>query len=429
MLKILLRNTFDNNDRIMYLSYFNIVSLKNNTLPVHSMETNTAFTAELDDIIRTLGNLDYIKNNEKAFRNRLAIFLGTGYLHWATTYYSHEISHKQPEYNLGSKILGEPDFSNWSLMVPKWEHPSVHYNMDNISEIRGTLNGLNQQEFNADYYFRKSIISDEFDLDDAFSYTFNNLADIAYHTFLREMENGDILQAKSQYYMYLNKNLNLNKWATLSILSGFASFHTIESLQLMLNYLDSGKRSTKPFSANLKGATIYPPNISFHVSPYDYFINTETPLRFSDNILFINLGSTVDDPLQPIRLGLRGYFPLSLKKKRNLTLEPEAFINIDDTGYRGSRIGIRSTLELSDLWTISTLTMIHKGDFVSEDIMGYGITYKQPEYGNSFQPIANRENQLEVDGHRLWLNQARSKRYQNERKANFLLGITLKKTF
>lgn len=365
-------------DRTFDWPLFRIMSLRANAFPVYSMETNTAFTEYMDDIVRDASLwAGMTKGLDRNPFSRLGIFVSSVYLHWATTFYSHEIAHMQDLHNRGHGGYWSLDFTDWSTVVPMLNKTGVL--SDPASELRTTLNGLNQQEFNSDCYFRKSVMAGEFDLDDAFSYVFNNLSDVAYHVVLRDMSIGDIQSAKNRYDEYFERDLNINEWAALSVVSGLASVHTWESLSLMLNYLASGRRSKKTFAFSTPGLKIYPPHVSFHLTPYDYFVNAETPLKFDNGIaLFLNMGSTLEAPDDPLRFGVRSAIPLHLRGGQRFTLQPEGFLNFDDDGYRGARAGIRADIEVAPTWELSIAGLWHKGDYVSEDIMGYGVTYGKP---------------------------------------------------
>lgn len=376
---------------------FNHYSLNTNTLPVYSMETNTALTAALDDAARVFGKLIQPKiGDEKNVASRFGFFLGKAYLHWASTFYSHEIGHKQSNFNRAgaNAALAGLNWENWDKGVP-FLRGSHAYSRDNISRLRSTVNGLNQQEFNSDYYFRKSVLNDKYDLDDAISYTFSNMADVAYHTFFRDLSSGDIRSLHAERYFILRRSVDDNKWAVLSTATALASYHTWESLTLMAGYVSANKQVAHPVFGKTKDVKIYPPNFSFHVTPFDYFIMAETPLKLEAGaVLFANIGSTVEYPANPVRFGISAFFAHNRDSELKLTSEPQIFFNLDHQGLLGFLLGYRVSLEFCKTLEISFAATLHRGDYVNEDIKGYGITFSGPPEGDIVSYLVLDESDL-----------------------------------
>jgi hypothetical protein len=349
--------------------FFKLFSMSGHaTTHPSSMDTNTNFEIFLDDAIRDSRTKIEKGAEENDSSLRYPLFLTEIYLHWASTYYSHEIGHRQQYYNRGIYQLGVPLGSVWTPLVPKWDHKgdgNAFLTFDPYSHSRNTLGGLYQQELNSEYYFRKGVIDGDFDLDDAFAYLFNNAADVAYHVVFGPSF-GDIRNTKKNYEHDFQKNINTDNWFALSVLTAMASARMWESLFLMEEYLRTGKAEARPLRIEVGGVAVYPPHISFFVGPLDYFMNIELPLKAKEYALFLNFGATLRDVARPARPGARLFVP---------PVEVSAFVDLDSGGYVGGAYGLKADAFDADGWKLSVAFLWHEGDYVFEDLFGYGLAH------------------------------------------------------
>lgn len=382
-----------------------IASTMAGTAPVYSMQTNTALTSLLDDMVGNFGKWVGIeKGFDKYFATRMGVFFGSAYLHWATTYYSHEVGHGQNRYNRGIYNLGRLDFTNWEPMLPKWGHPRLSFrsplsNPDNLDQLNSTdssfkilnstVSGLNQQQLNADYYFRDSTVQGVLDLDGAYSYLFNNLADVAYHVVLGEWPRGDVQRMMEKQKEFSVEPWGQGEWAAISSVTALLSVRSWESMKVIYDYLSSGKRERRVMALNIGKAKLLPPNVSLYFSPTNYYINTETPFVFGNDVtLFFNLGSPVQDYVDPLRFGAEIYFATGSNKVIH-----SAFLNFNKGSLRGAMTGLELRRPLSNQFELSVAGALYQNDFMYEDIMGYGkdMPYNRWLSGFAFKTCLNRK--------------------------------------
>lgn len=340
---------------------------------IMSMESRTAFAYSVDQALDRLNDFLGVRcGMDGNVFGRGALLVGSVYTHWLTTFFSHEIAHRQQQYNLGGSGIGHPDFTSLGTaeIPPHWVHPRVDYAFDPEGYMRGIVGGLTQQELNAKYQYQKDVIAGESTVGERVAVFMNDVSDIAYHA--SGFGSGDIVDALESRKKYFNETPTRTEWIALSVASAALSMQTWESLWAAFDYMVSGERSFEPFAFDAGPAKIYPPHFSLFAAPHDFFMEAEVPVAIKGWVFFLDIGGATEKPLNPLRLGATIHQPAKQSPSLIPAVDPSLFLNFDEGGYRGVRAGLDLNFRAPDDWILKAGGEVYYNDYLANDIQGYG---------------------------------------------------------
>lgn len=342
---------------------------------VMSMESRTALAYSADQALDRLNDFLGIRcGMDGNVFGRGALLVGSAYTHWLTTYFSHEIAHRQQQYNLGNAAIGRPDFTGLGppKLPPDWDHPDIRYALDPENFLRSVVNGLTQQELNAKNQYQKDVMAGESTVGEGISYLMNNLSDIAYHAY--GLTGGDVEMNLQLRNFLFGETPSQAEWIALSAASAALSVRTWESVWAVFDYMINGDRSYEPFAFDAGPARIFPPHLSLFAAPHDFFMEAETPVAINGWVIFFDVGGAAEEPLNPLRLGAAVHQAAGPSPSPIPAVNPSLFLNFDEAGYRGIRAGLDLDFRASADWTLTTGGEVFYNDYLAGDIQGYGRT-------------------------------------------------------
>ncbi len=265
---------------------------------------------------------------------------------------SHEMAHYIPlrkyypdaEIQFGDFMV----YSNGAVM-PKMLYPYFFNNIPHEDIARHMVSGLNQNEFDAFYSYKKNPF--EINLSDAIGFLVSKFfdevyfaADEIYHIRGTDISNYlDIVLGKLG-----NINLARETFMWQMIASDLLSGRSLESVNLLWNYILNGTTKMKS-GFSISGLNVSWPLISFYQTPDGNLYNFSTILshnnlisvalgnvlriggEFSDDKLRIKAGLDLDSRLQPngYLIGVSYYGPIafSFEYSRNDVLNNLVFDN------------------------------------------------------------------------------------------------------
>ncbi len=268
---------------------------------------------------------------------------------------SHEMAHYIPlrKYYPDAKIqFGDfMVYSNGAIM-PKMLYPYFFNNIPHEDIAKHMISGLNQNEFDAFYSYKKNPF--EINLNDAIGFLTSKFfdevyfaADEIYHLRGTDISNYlDIVLGKLG-----NIRLSRESFMWQMIASDLLSGRSLESINLLWNYILNGTTEMKS-GFSISGLNISYPLISFYQTPDGNLYNVSTILsnnnlnglisvalgsvlriggEFSYNKLRIKAGLDLDSRLQPngYLIGVSYYGPIafSLEYSRNDVINNLVFDN------------------------------------------------------------------------------------------------------
>jgi len=279
---------------------------------------------------------------EKMYGRFLNLFVSY-YFNYALRYYSHEIAH---DYYL--TIDGSPKFrvnwSDWSYFVPRYIQnvcSDSHTREEVIEKLlnmygsrRGVYRayildsevGLYQEKFNAMLVSHYIDLRRKVDIFEINSFLVNQLEDLIYILFYGnedlEFYSKEYLPVGNditEYVYYMDDlfdiNISVDSWLTVSAICNLLSAHTINSVNSLYRYLQSGNRFTDPVRFRLsEGCLISPPNFYLFPSYRGLFVLSEVFLDLGKRGYFISIGTGLDSfgisnvgSVDRIRIGFSSY--------------------------------------------------------------------------------------------------------------------------
>jgi hypothetical protein len=322
---------------------------------------------------------------------RVPQFLGLAYLNLAIGHYTHELGHDT--HSRGWHI----DVGDWSRFPwPSWVHGNCipAYCGDpygDVSErdvwMQGLTAGLNVEEYDAYFIYRRSLRSMSFD--ESMAFAFRKLSTISYDTYgslggaSTPLSEGDV----SQYKLLLGqKGIRLSSRAFIqqAALSDLLTPRLWEGVIGAVQYLGHGVRERPNLSFRVGPWRVLLPMVNLYLTPNGGFYDAVVVATRGSRVLEMHLGLDADGigdgRVNRLRVGAEHDFAVSLRG-REAELGPFAYASLQRAPFAaegGTHVGVRAAVAVTQKLGVTARVEYSSGDILENTIKwrdeGFGAT-------------------------------------------------------
>jgi len=306
---------------------------------------------------------------DRRWWGRSAQFVSLAYLNLAIGHYTHELGH-----NVHARgwSLDLADWSQWPW--PRWIHgrcdPGFCGNADD--HIRDTSGGLDAEEQGAYFLYRRSMSSMSFD--EFMAFAFRRFSALTYETY---SAGGDVTSYRRQLRI---KGIELSEreYHFQAALSDVLTFRLWEGFAAQWAYLRHGVRETPTRAVRVAGWDVYPPLVSFFLTPEGTFYDLtilgrrsgfpEAELHLGRDADFLGGGKVT-------RLRFGGEVSWRFGRRE---LSPFAYLDLRRSPLRtqGYHAGVRAQAPL-----LGRLRLTGRVEYSSDDVVENAVKWEPEGFG------------------------------------------------
>lgn len=329
----------------------------------------------------------------RAALGRAALMFSALYFNWGLRHYSHEVAHNYTDRAYGEKHGFQLDFRDWwNGLYPEYVQHPLRNSITLMSEndlFKGVVDGLNQDEYNAEFCWKQCLFNDSYDFYNSETFLLTKLNDLLYiqlgsfkdrrpgpgltkwELFDFYFKHPEIFDDVNMYTgMLYNKKIGLTKesYFLQAFLADMLSLQFWDSFIAMAEYLEKGVVH-KPLGINLGNKLkVYPPLISTYLTSDGTFNNAACFVRYGKNHLFeAAFGHDVDfigdGKLKQLRLG-GSYRNYSI---HGVALTPFVYLNFKRPSFE--YLGLSAGLEFAIQTAVSGVALTGKIEYNDNDLM------------------------------------------------------------
>ncbi len=285
---------------------FSTLRVNNNPLIIKSFDDNATIWFSVNQLFNQTTSTD----KTKSFNDRCFIAFGHYYIALFSEYISHEVAHEYQDKKFGNTHPISLDFSRWWLpFIPMYNQENIYdyggitsyfNNSYPITKYHRTADGLNQNEYNAEYFYKKND-RPYITLHESFAYLTNKLVGIEYaivekFTPTAIRNNYDLSQVVHVVWAYsYNVNISEEQLVSQMLLSNLFSARVYDSFACIGQYLVTGEDTYPITTTETPIGNILLPNIAYYIMPRGGFYNLTFIVNpYTTNRWDLNLGFDAD---------------------------------------------------------------------------------------------------------------------------------------